>query len=402
MAVSKAAYLREPDYLSVSVTHFFLDVLTSSRSLMVAILAASLGLTNAQVGIALLLYNVGNALTQPFFGLWADRIGSRKLVIGGTLWMIVFFGIAAVAPDWPALIAITVAGIGSGAFHPPGTMVASQASTTNRTQATAVFFMAGQVGLFAGPVLAGILLEWLGRPGYVVLPAVAVVALISSIRWLQNVTSDRPESTAVATSPRRLPTFWRRIFALVIIIMTINTISFTTINFAPKLFIERGYDPLYVGMLGGLIMLGSAVGGFFGGMLADRWNGRMTILLAAVLAILPVYLYVPVEGAGRFLLLLLAGFFIGMPHSVLVLMMQGLLPGRRAFASGLTLGFMFFSGSVGSYFVGLWADQYGLALALQYIAGLLIFTILAALLLPRETAPAMVKLETEPTHQLER
>ena len=86
---------------------------------------------------------------------------------------------------------------------------------------------------------------------------------------------------------------------------------------------------------------------------------------------------------GAIALLLLAGFFVGMPHSILVLMVLSLLPGQRGFASGLALGFMFFTGSLGSFFVGIIADQVGLGKTLQFTAFLQIITIMATILLPR-------------------
>jgi FSR family fosmidomycin resistance protein-like MFS transporter len=64
-------------------------------------------------------------------------------------------------------------------------------------------------------------------------------------------------------------------------------------------------------------------------------------------------------------------------------MVQSLLPGRRAFASGLTLGLMFFSGAVGSYLLGVVADEIGLATALQALILLPVVAILGTLLLPR-------------------
>jgi FSR family fosmidomycin resistance protein-like MFS transporter len=390
MATARATFLQHKDFQAVSITHFLVDVLNSSRSLLVAILAVSLGLSNTQVAIALLLYNIGNALTQPFFGWLADRIGPRWLVIGGIGWMIFFYSLAALAPPWPALLALTIAGLGSGAFHPTGTMVASEASHHHRTQATSVFFMSGQIGLFAGPVLAGLLLASFGRPGYLVLPALAVVGFISAWKWLLNKPLDpvdlEREGDVASPDHLRPSHYYRRAILLSIIILCIGTVSIAAINFAPKLFTELGYSPAYVGLLSGLFMLGSAAGGVIGGTLADRWNGRMVIFLAAGASIIPIFLYIPAGGLGRFILLPLAGFFVGMPHSILVLMVQALLPGQRAMASGIALGFMFFSGSLGSLAVGLIADNIGLAYALRLTALLPLITITATLFLPRSSA----------------
>ncbi len=387
MAVGQASFLQERNYLAVGITHFFVDVLNSGRNLLVAILAVSIGLTNAQVGIALLLYNVGGSLSQPLFGWLADRVGARWLVVGGMGWMMFFYGLAALAADWPALVALTVAGIGSGAFHPTGTMVASRASQTRRTQATALFFMAGQLGLFAGPILAGILLEQYGRPGYLVLPAASFIAFTSGWQWLVGRAVHEHEPSTQKRSPAVRPvsasSVTRRAILLSLIILAGSTVSVSAASFAPKLFTELGYGPGYVGWMSGLYMMGSAIGGVLGGSAADRIGGRPIILLGALGTILPIFFYIPAEGALRFGLLMLAGFFGGMPHSILILMAQSLLPGRQALASGLALGFMFFGGSVGSYFLGIIADNVGLASALQGTALLPLVAVAATLLLPK-------------------
>jgi MFS transporter, FSR family, fosmidomycin resistance protein len=374
-------FWRQKAYVATSLTHFFVDVLNSGRTLLVAIIAVAIGLSNAQVGFFLLLYNVSSALSQPVFGWLADRFGPRWPIVGGMGWMILFYSLAAMSADWPALIAITVAGFGSGAFHPAGAMVAGQISQEQRARATAVFFMAGQIGLFIGPVLAGFVLGLFDRPGYLVLPLLSLLAFGGGWRWVR---ADQPVTAVdlaprlpeqekglplVETTPTRRPRRRQTAILLAAIVVLINTASIGTINLVPKLFTEWGLAPAYVGWTAGLLMMGSAVGGVFGGTMADRLgSGRWPILVGCLGAILPLYSYIPAADPWRFLLLLLAGFFMGMPHSILVLEAQGLMPGRRALASGLILGFMFFGGAVGTYLVGLIADRIGLALALQYLA----------------------------------
>lgn len=392
------SFVRDKAYLSVALSHFSVDVLNNSRTLLVAIIAVGLGLTNAQVGLALLLYNIGSALAQPFFGLLADRFGPRWYVIGGTAWMIGLYAIAALGGDWVALVALTLAGLGSGAFHPSGTMVASESSRKARTQATAVFFTAGQMGLFFGPVLAGIVLQAYGRPGYVILPIMALAALLSSWRWVTNQAAHWHEPAPAAKpaadsepkpSRRQIP--WRTVVPLTIIIMTSSTIGIAAINFAPKLFTELGYAPRYVGFTAGLFMLGSALGGIVGGRIGDRLGRRPAILTGMLGAIIPLYFYIPAGDPWRFVLLLLTGFFAGMPHSVLVISAQSLLPGRRAFASGLILGLMFFSGAIGSIVVGAIADQVGLTQALQATVLLPVTAAVAALFLPARNPISQVE-----------
>lgn len=386
MTVAQSSFIRERPFLAVAITHFFVDVLNSSRTLLVAILAINLDLSNAQVGMALLLYNVGSSLSQPLFGWLADRVGARWLVTGGMGWMMAFYALAATAGDWPALIALTVAGLGSGAFHPTGTMVASQISDTQRTRATSVFFMSGQLGLFMGPVLTGLLLGVYGRPGYLILPLLSFTAFMSGWQWLvQKSVHAHAEEKVIAKTAVTAPPLAaaRKTILLAIIVLAGSTVSISATNFAPKLFTELGLSPASVGWLSGLFMMGSAVGGVVGGTLGDRVAGKWVIILGTLGSVLPVYFYIPAAGAVRFILLLLAGFFAGMPHSILVLMVQSLLPRRQAMASGLALGFMFFSGSVGSYVLGIIADSVGLGAALQATAVLPVIAALCALFLPK-------------------
>ncbi|MDX1416556.1 MAG: MFS transporter [Candidatus Promineifilaceae bacterium] len=378
-------YLNHRDYQAVALSHFLIDILNSSRSLLIAILAVFLGLSNVQVGIVLILYNVGNALSQPFFGRLADQIGPRWPIVGGIGWMIIFYSLAALASPWLALVSLTVAGLGSGAFHPTGTMIASQASDQRRTQATSVFFMAGQLGLFVGPILAGVILEEFGRSGYVILPILASAGFFSAWRWISDkkpATSEISENQQGTIGVTRNAVYYRRLIFLGIIILCTSTISLSAINFAPIFFTELGYSAAHVGLLSGIFMLGSAVGGVAGGSLADRWNGKIVIVLSASMAIIPLVLYVNAANLSQILLLLTAGFFVGMPHSVLVLMVQQMLPDKKATASGLALGFMFFSGSLGVLIVGYIADQIGLALALQLTAALAVIAIIATFLMP--------------------
>lgn len=388
MTVTPITFIRQRPYQAVSLSHFFIDILNSSRNLVVALIAVEIGLSNAQVGIALLLYNVGGSLSQPFFGWLADRTGARWLVILGLAWMITFFGLAAVAGDWLALFALTIAGVGSGMFHPTGTMVASQISRTATGKATAFFFFAGQFGLFLGPILAGFMLDLYGRPGYIALPALAVMALVAAWQWLYDSPEVQLEKKTEWAQARATKTFSRASFLhrgtlLIIIILTSSTVSIAAITFAPKLFTELGYMQTRVGFLSGMFMLGSAVGGILGGALGDRIAGKWVIILGMSGLIAPVYFYIPAAGVRQLLLLLLAGFFSGIPHTIIVLMVQSLFPGRRALASGLALGLMFSGGAIGSYLLGVIADEIGLGTALQATAVLPVITVLAALFLPK-------------------
>ena len=143
-----------------------------------------------------------------------------------------------------------------------------------------------------------------------------------------------------------------------------------SMTFLPKLFYDRGYDPGAYGIVTTVFMGGTAIGGLIGGFMSDRWGRRRIIQLSLLAAVIPMYYYPVAQGLAVYILVFLAGFFNGGSHAVIVVIAQSLLPNRRALASGLTMGFMFASGALGSYLIGLAADYYSLVNAMQ-INGLL-------------------------------
>jgi FSR family fosmidomycin resistance protein-like MFS transporter len=389
MIAEQVQVLRDRSYLAVVSTHFCVDLMNNSRTVLAAILAVALGLNNAQLGLFVLFYSLGNAVSQPGFGWLADRFGVRRLIVGGLGWMIFFYALAAFVSPWLALVSMTIASLGSGAFHPSGTKYASEASAGAQSTATAFFFTAGQLGLFLGPILTGTLIQLYDRPGFIMIPLISLVVFAFGYLWLNEdavaAIYKEEDRVAVKMIPAGVPRVRRRLFIPLLIIFPLTTTaSLATLNFAPKLFTELNYSPSYVGWIGGLLMLGSAIGVTLGGALADRINSKLVVLLGLLGMGLPIYFYIPAPDPWRFVLLFLAGLFSGMPHSILVLKAQGLLPGRRALASGLTLGFMFAGGALGSYLVGVLADNIGLAPALQSVALLPLLAFVAALFLPRE------------------
>ena len=64
-------------------------------------------------------YALMGSLSQPFFGVLADRFGGRWLGAVGLLWTAVFYYAATFSQNYFTLISLmTVASLGSGAFHP--------------------------------------------------------------------------------------------------------------------------------------------------------------------------------------------------------------------------------------------------------------------------------------------
>ncbi len=127
------------------------------------------------------IYTLAAALTQPLFGILADRWHGRYLGALGLLWTMTFFALSPFMPSYPALVAcLTVGALGSGALHPAGLLNASTAGGRRPTTAASIFFVSGQTGLALGPVLAGVIIQTIGLKAGLPLMALAVLPASSS------------------------------------------------------------------------------------------------------------------------------------------------------------------------------------------------------------------------------
>src|SRR5574342_377390 len=161
-------------FSSIALSHLMVDVFNSSRP----VLLTYLGLTETQIALISTIYIWASALTQPLFGWISDRVGPRWLAAGGVLWMTFFYTAALFLPGNIGLVCLLIAALGSSSFHPVGTVQATLQGRSHlkgrETTATSLFFMAGQMGHFLGPILTGLILARFGLPAMVILPIVSI------------------------------------------------------------------------------------------------------------------------------------------------------------------------------------------------------------------------------------
>ncbi len=373
---------KNPAFLAVLLGHFAVDLLNSQTGVLLATLSGPLALSNADIGLTATLFGLSGAAAQPFFGWLSDRRPGRWAAAGGVIAMAAMFALFLGVPGRVALVFLILASICSAAFHPAGADLGARGGGAGPALAglAAWFFLFGQVGLSLGPALSGYLIDhwgWTALYGPVVLVAVVGVvafALIPSRR----ARAAHPVAPATTPGPIAWPTL-----VLSVVIGGLRVWAQTTVgNLGPKYFHDLGLTPSTYGAIVGVFMLGIALGGVFGGWLADRIGGRaMTAITLALSA--PALFWLPIAPQPWiYVIALLAGILNGGPHSLLVVSAQRAMPGRGSLASGLALGSMFAISSAGVWLSGLLGDRIGLGPVVQASAGLDLAAALLALALP--------------------
>ncbi len=366
-----------PRLMGVTLGHFLNDFHMAWLSPLLPLLVLRFNLTLALAGLLGTILNTSSALSQPLFGLAADRLSRSHLVALGPVLTVIAMSLTGVLPTYPALIvALLCAGIGTAIFHPQGAAAAGFHSGDRRASGLAMFVAGGELAYALGPLYIAALVQWHGLSWTLLagLPGIAAVVIFAALIWRWPTARPARAGTirhALVAQRRMLILLW-----IYVVVRSIISISFIT--FLPLLLRERGLSLVMGGtaifMFGGI----GAAGGFTGGILAE-WLGRRAVLILSLLLSAPLmalYLLTPV-GWGL-ILLPVAGILLYTSAPVTVMMAQEGLPQHASLASSIVMGLAWGIGGLMLTAVGAVADVIGLQETLLFILGLGVVALLAA------------------------
>ena len=403
---------------SVCIGHLTNDVFTSMVPVVLTFLAAGmLPMSNAQIGLAVSLSQLFGAVTQPFFGIQADRSGGRWIGSLGLVFHVCMFTLAILLAAftrqyWLMFVPLVIATVGSGALHPVGALHAAESVQRRSAFNMAIFFLMGQTGLALGPAIAGILLDranpdLLGRLGesvglgyfgaqnnltpimilaFAAIPGVLLMSTgIPKHHEHHQQRSKREEDPANGKN-QHFPVLAFVILGLIVVLRGVGQQG--SVSFVPVLFEQKGWDPAAYGIITSSYWIASALSGLIFGRLADRFDRRKVMMLSMLSSAPAFYLLPAFDGPIAFLFAIAAGGLSGGAHSLIVVMAQDLIPMRKGFASGAILGFIFGTGAIGTLIIGAVSDYIGLGTTFQIVAVIIAVAGVLSMLLPRQSKPA--------------
>jgi MFS transporter, FSR family, fosmidomycin resistance protein len=373
----------------MGLCHLLNDSLQAVVPAMFPILEKSLDLNYTQLGMIAFALNIVASIMQPAVGLYADKKPIPfALPIGLTSSLIGMLSLA-LAPNYSMIIfSVILIGIGSAIFHPEGSRVAHMAGGPKKGLAQSIYQVGGNSGQALAPLITALILVPFGQQGalfFVPVALCAVLLLLVIARWYKNMLLFIPLPKKRANS---LGAVNRKIYgALALILFLIFARSWYVsgmTNFYSFYVIEEYSFSISSAQLYIFAFLAAgALGTFFGGPLADRF-GKKNVILLSLVASAPLTILLPfVPASVAFLLLLLSGFILMSSFSVTVIYAQELFPGKVGTMAGLTVGFAFGMGAVGSVALGALADVIGMPGVIQ-LAGFLPLLGISALLLPTD------------------
>jgi FSR family fosmidomycin resistance protein-like MFS transporter len=377
------AFLRDGKLITLMLGHLMVDSYVGVIPVLYPVLIGRFQLNLATVGLVSLGYGGMGAISQPLFGVIADRFGTR-LTGAALCWTAITFALAGFVSTFPLLVVLACAsGLGSGAFHPFGALdVRSLLPKRSRSMGMSVYVTAGTVGMAIGPLIgiAAFGLFGIHGTGVLVVPGVATGAyLLWRMRARVATVAVTRAATAAAPAAPLLA------MAAVIGVMMSRSWTISAFQaFTPTWYRELGYGPGFYGPLVTTLVLASAAGTVGVGALADRYGRKTLIIGTLILSVPAVLLYTLLPGPWAFGSAILIGFLTASTQPLMLLMAQQLMASRAGLASGLVMGLGFVTGAIGIPINGAIGDAFGLQKSLMSHAILIVATIGIALVLPGE------------------
>jgi FSR family fosmidomycin resistance protein-like MFS transporter len=376
-------FLRNGQLVNLMIGHLTVDSHVGVIPILFPVLIGRFQLSLATVGLVSLAYSGMASVSQPLFGVLADRFGTRFTGLA-LCWTALTFALVGFVTSFPLLLALACAsGLGSGAFHPMGALdVRAMLPAWRRSFGMSIYVTAGTVGVAVGPLIGILLFGAFGihGTGFLVIPGLITGGYLL---WRMRGNMKGIGGSARAHAGRgAVP-----MFALAVVIAVMMSRSWT-VNvfqaFTPTWYEQLGYGPEFYGPLATTLVLASAFGTVGCGTLADRYGRRTVILATLVLSVPAILLFTMFPGPWAFASAVLIGVLAASTAPLMLLMAQQLMAARAGLASGLVMGLGFVTGAIGIPINGAIADAIGLQRSLMTHVVLVIATIGIAWFLPRE------------------
>jgi len=377
--------IRNKPLLILAAGHFTVDMYSGMIPVLFTAFRDKFDIDLGTVGLISLAYTGMASVSQPIFGMLADRYGTRFTGFA-QIWTSLLFATLGFIPSFPMLLVVAgFAGLGSGWFHPFGALNANAViGTAHRNTAMSMYIAGGTIGVALGPLVAAALIALFGLEGlgFTVIPGTVIgLWLLTAMRGAAVKGTPR-RAAGTPKIPAYVPTGILAVIVGVMMLRQVPTIGVE--NFIPVWYKDMGYSASFYSALATTVVLATAVGALGVGTLADKYGRRSVMLGTMILTVPSVWFFTEYPGNWAFVSGACIGFLAASTSPILLVMAQQLMQGRAGAASGLILGLGFISGAVATPVFGSIADAWGMQAALRVLLGIVVVSIGVAWFLPTE------------------
>ncbi|MCL4450779.1 MAG: MFS transporter [Candidatus Thermoplasmatota archaeon] len=357
--VSDMTSHRSYPLIATSIGHFLNDGMVFLVPVIIDLIAAAHGIDPALITASLVAFYVSTAISANLFGRTIDRrhLQSWGMIVGILILSsgLLLFSLALgnVFVSFFVVISSIVSGFGASFYHPTGTAILQSYYKGSRLgRYLGINGSAGSLGRALYPsllVLVSILLLsntssafFFGVVG-IILAIVIYMFMreyVSRERNARNTLSARSQSSSngVSNTSTLKTTIPLGIILLTIMSLVRNLAFFSIVSWIPEYFtFVRGLGTsLGLSTMMTLMFSGGILGQLLIGILVERYDKRMILVVTTVFSVLFMFLYLMTTGPISILTLVLFGFFNFSGFPIFMSMISDYVPrGSTTLSNGL-------------------------------------------------------------------
>lgn len=342
-------------------------------------------LTYGAVGMLVMGFKMSSGALQLLMG-YLGRFVPRKALLGiGMIWQSTFNMFASFSSGFDQIFSFrTMAGVGASPQHPTGASYISDQFPKERLgRALGANIVAGQLGSFLTPVLAGYVLTFLRWRETMLLfsiPGILVGAAFLFIRRSKRFTAGRVRSgMSLLNETRRL--LRDKVMLAIVAAEAVMAFRMGAGEFLPSYFVKNlGMTTIDASVLFAVFLSAGIPSPYFWGHLSDKFQRRKIVMLAMGIACFMWFLLPYGEGILQLLpILLLLGFVsVGTGGVVQAFAAENTSPQNRDLVYGVYFTLAFTLGGISPVVIGYLADSLGFQIGFLYVALVSLLALIAA------------------------
>ena len=369
--------------LVLSAGHAFTDMSQGALPAMLPFIVAAGGLGYAQVAGLTFAVALAASMSQPVFGIMADKMPTTWLLPLGILLSGCALSLIGFFPNnyWLMFLVAIISGIGVAAFHPEGARMANRLAGKKKGGSMSIFSVGGSVGMALGPLIVTPAMLYMGLRGssvLAILPTIMCIMLFylnPKIHRLADTTEKEQKINMGEASNE-----WGKFLWLGVAIACRSIINHSLNTFLPLYWMNvLNQSKAASGVIISYMIFMGAIINLLGDHLADRFGLNKIIKIGWILLLPSVFLLTYITNPLPAMLVLIpiatGNYLILVP---LIVLGQQYLPKNIGFASGITMGIGVSIGGLAAPILGGYADIHGLVSALRLLSVLPFLGILVA------------------------
>ena len=341
--------------------HFIVDFYNNFLPVLLPIIMVRMDMSLTMCGLLVMVLSITANLFQPFFGYLFDKHNASRVMVYAVALCGFFICTVGYAPNKPVLFLLcALLGVTVSAYHPLGTSLLGRFVS---------FYVAGgNIGFAIAPVAVVAFLESFSLEA---MPVMIIFGVLLALSYIFTGIWKLPSKSSKASSADNGTDIKQVIRNTDVVRLNLSMglrcwTHVSVVTFLPLLMQSRGLSPIMSGTLLTIFLVGSALGGLFGGEIGDRTNHKKVMLYSLAMAIIPVVYFFCLPSASFLAMaaLFFAGALLMAPQPSSIIWTGRLMPQFIGVASGMMMGLCYALGSIGAAITAVLGDYIGLEAAL--------------------------------------